>query len=436
MHAAGGCGDRSISASSDSATETGDGDGDGDGDGEPDVYAVALAAGNRLSCALTNTGGVRCWGWSPGYGVDQHVPAPAQYGDIELGEPAIAISANQAEDWGFGGTVCALLQSGAVRCWGTDKFSLGLGQRWDGPLGDDETPLAVEPIDVGGEVFRMPPDASSCVIYTDGRSRCWGWGLTAAIPELVDETLGVDEPVAALPFADWGADVVSLARSISHVCALLDSAEVRCWGVGGALGSTDYYENASAPPAQWDTVAVGGPVVQIDVGSNVTCAVLTSGAVRCWGNGFQIGLGHGNEDSIGVPGYPSVEDAGDIPLDEPAISVSVGDVANIGLGGIICAVLESGAVRCWGGPNTNGQLGVPLEAVDDSLGDDELVTSVPPVALDEPATQVAVGVNHACALLESGRIRCWGKAEFLGYDATQNIGDDEEVSEGQDVDLF
>jgi len=69
-----------------------------------------------------------------------------------------------------------------------------------------------------------------------------------------------------------------------------------------------------------------------------------------------------------------------------------------------CAVLEGGGVACWGS-NANGELGSPAT----SLG----ASSVPVrVSLSARATQVTAGDRFTCAVLESGKVDCWGNNEF------------------------
>jgi alpha-tubulin suppressor-like RCC1 family protein len=69
-----------------------------------------------------------------------------------------------------------------------------------------------------------------------------------------------------------------------------------------------------------------------------------------------------------------------------------------------CAVVDGGVVRCWG-DNDYGQLG------DGTTTDQEFVaTTVVGIA---NAADVAVGEQHACALLDDGTVRCWGRrSEF------------------------
>ncbi len=77
----------------------------------------------------------------------------------------------------------------------------------------------------------------------------------------------------------------------------------------------------------------------------------------------------------------------------PAVALSAGT-------GFTCGLDAAGAVFCWGA-NAAGQLGT---------GDFEprLAPSTP-VALPGPAREVATGDAHTCALLEDGRVFCWGE---------------------------
>jgi cysteine-rich repeat protein len=79
-----------------------------------------------------------------------------------------------------------------------------------------------------------------------------------------------------------------------HTCALLETGAVRCWGFGeyGQLGygRWTHIGDDEAPAAAGD-VDVGGPVVQLAAGWIHTCALLETGAVRCWGDGRKGRLG-------------------------------------------------------------------------------------------------------------------------------------------------
>lgn len=79
--------------------------------------------------------------------------------------------------------------------------------------------------------------------------------------------------------------------------------------------------------------------------------------------------------------------------------------------------------RCVaGGDNQYGQLGYGNT---DNIGDNEFPSSVGPVDVGGPVTQLAAGAEHTCAVVSGKSIRCWGHANEgqLGYGNTTNVGD-------------
>jgi cysteine-rich repeat protein len=88
-----------------------------------------------------------------------------------------------------------------------------------------------------------------------------------------------------------------------------------------------------------------------------------------------------------------------------------------------CALLEGGRVRCWG-KNNLGQLGYGHS---DDIGDDETPASAGDVMLPAPGVQLTMGDSHSCILMADMAVRCWGEGSSgkLGYGNTENIGDDE-----------
>jgi len=150
-----------------------------------------------------------------------------------------------------------------------------------------------------------------------------------------------------------GGVATDLALGRFHVCALLGTGSVRCWGENrlgyGPEGPWEVgYRNT---PADAGDVPVGGWVVEIAAGEKHTCALLDSGGVRCWGDNEFGQLGYGHTDDIGIENTP--EEVGDVPLADPGIKA-----VHIAAGGNhTCAALTSGAVRCWG-RNDVGQLGL------------------------------------------------------------------------------
>jgi alpha-tubulin suppressor-like RCC1 family protein len=70
--------------------------------------------------------------------------------------------------------------------------------------------------------------------------------------------------------------------------------------------------------------------------------------------------------------------------------------------GFACALAVDSSVRCWG-DNTYGQLG------DGTTEGSSLPVQV--VGLEGEVADVVAGESHACALLSSGSVKCWGKRQ-------------------------
>ncbi len=82
--------------------------------------AVAIACGQAHSCAVANDGSVWCWGSNDagqsGDGNAGRQPSPARIDGVE---DAVAVALQDQEPLTEHGTTsCALVQSGSIRCWG------------------------------------------------------------------------------------------------------------------------------------------------------------------------------------------------------------------------------------------------------------------------------------------------------------------------------
>ena len=121
---------------------------------------------------------------------------------------------------------------------------------------------------------------------------------------------------------------------------------------------------------------VGGTVTQIAAGGARTCALLTTGNVRCWGEGFAGSLGYGNTNDIGDNETPA--SVGDVNIGATATQIAASMFHT-------CALLSTGSVRCWG-HGTAGRLGYGNE---DDVGDNETPASAGDVDIGATATQIA-----------------------------------------------
>ncbi|MDH3754110.1 MAG: hypothetical protein OEU32_09595 [Acidimicrobiia bacterium] len=397
-------------------------------------HAARIDAGVFFSCAVLDTGAVRCWGngldGRLGYAAvenigDDETPDAIAPVDLGAGRTATAVSTGNNH-------TCALLDDGTVRCWGAgESGQLGYGNTEN--IGDDETPGSAGPVDLGAgrtAVAITTGQSHSCAVLDDGTVRCWGFAGDAASPfgQLGYgnfENIGDDETPGSVGPVDLGAGrtAVAIDGGYIHTCAVLDDGTVRCWGegAGGKLGygNTDTIGDDETPGSVGPVdLGAGRTAVAIAAGGGHSCAVLDDGSVRCWGNASSGKLGYGNTTNIGDNETPGSVGPVDLGAGRTAVAITVGDDHT-------CALLDDASVRCWG-ESTGGRLG---HGNQDDIGDNELPSSVGPVDLGSGRTATAVngGSGHTCAALDDATVRCWGTNSFgeLGYPNTPNIGDNE-----------
>jgi alpha-tubulin suppressor-like RCC1 family protein len=84
-----------------------------------------------------------------------------------------------------------------------------------------------------------------------------------------------------------------------HSCALLTNGQARCWGEtdNGELGDGTPYAGPDRNRPRTVLAPTGtGPltgIVAIDANQGTTCAIVGGGQVRCWGEGDTGQLGNG-----------------------------------------------------------------------------------------------------------------------------------------------
>jgi hypothetical protein len=267
---------------------------------------------------------------------------------------------------------CALLSAGGVKCWGWNEY---------GQLGDGTTTDRTAPVDVTGLTSGvLAIDAGgghTCALLSTGGVKCWGknWYGQLGDGTMTDSAVPVD--VAGLD-----SEVSALSAGWFHTCALLITGEAKCWGYNafGQLGDGTMIDRANP-------VSVAGisDVSKISTGGYHTCAVLGTGAVKCWGENWYGQLGDGTEFNKTAP-------VGVTELSFGILSVSAG-------GEHTCALQDTGGVKCWGnnqawqlGDGTTTRRSVPVD-----------VMGLPP-----GVSAVSAGGYHTCALLDTGRVMCWG----------------------------
>lgn len=261
----------------------------------------------------------------------------------------------------------------------------------------------------------------ACAVLTDCTLKCWGYNLHGQLGQGHGESRG-DRPNdmgSNLPAIDLGtrAHAVDVAAGESHTCALLSDGAVKCWGFneGGQLGVGDVEDRGNEPGELGDALPVvdlgnGRRATMLVAGGYHNCAALDDGSLKCWGYNAAGPLGVGDSDNRG-------DESGEMGANLPAVALGTGFVLDDVVAGAFstCARSDSGQVKCWGN-NEFGQLGQDNNY--DYGNDEHPMATLAAIDL-APIAQVAAGGAHTCALLGAGGVVCWGNNDQyqLGYDS-------------------
>lgn len=333
------------------------------------MSVLDLSIGTNHACAVLTNNTIKCWGnnfWGQlGDGTNNNSLIPVQVLEITN---ALAIELGQNDSY-------AILADGSIKSWG-NNFT---GQLGNGSFNPSNAPLSVDftgSLNILKITQISAGEGHTCARISDNSVRCWGSNQFGQIGNGLGST---DFTASIVKLADGITPLTNIKKidaGFAHTCAFNNSGQVYCWGrnfIGLAVlisGFTDVATDVSA-------------------GANFTCILLNNGGVKCFGenNDGQLGSGDFN---------PNMNPNSVIGISD-AISISTSTQ-----GSHSCAVLSTGKIKCWG-RNDFGQLGNGSVAK----------SNVPVEVLEiENAVQVSVGSLGTCARLSDGTVKCWGRNDF------------------------
>jgi alpha-tubulin suppressor-like RCC1 family protein len=192
----------------------------------------------------------------------------------------------------------------------------------------------------------------------------------------------------ALQCVDPGyAKPTALVAGALHTCALMSTGTVRCWGDNslGQLGLAASTTSAALVPA------VQG-IKQLAAGDSHTCALTSSGSVECWGDNSLGQLGDGTTTGRSTPAFIK----------------NFTSVTGIFAGGLETCLLDVNGVYCAGGDRWN-QLGdltpPPCQAASSCF-------KSTPIYVSNSVISMGINSDFACIAGSDNGLRCWGDFEW------------------------
>ena len=220
--------------------------------------------------------------------------------------------------------------------------------------------------------------------------------------------------------------VVDVSTGYRHTCVILDSGELKCFGLGsgGRIGSEDSSDIGGAPGDMGNALlaidlGTGVTPIKVSCGSSHTCVLVDDSGqngVKCFGLAslFENKLGTASSENLG-------DDPGEMGDSLPFIDFGPGLIpVDVVVNGDTCVTFSNGKMKCFS-CSVNGI--VPPTA--GGLCNSVTPAGLPFIDLGEyTVKQVSKGFSHTCVLLNNDQMKCFGRnAEGqLGYGDTSSRG--------------
>lgn len=395
--------------------------------------SVQISSGGAHACALRNTGQVTCWGEVTGAKTDTSSVSSLILTHIDVGYHQACGSTHDGKVacWGNGQVakrlevtgefltavsvganhMCALSSAGEVWCSGSNVY---------GQLGRDTSNGSTQLVKVPGlsDTKQLSSgDNFSCALSASGKVFCWGDNAYGQLGLSGRSTSSTPTEVPNL------GPLTEISSKYNQSCGYDSLNTVYCWGQGHANAYYDRYSYAITD------IAVGkGFFCFTSSDAGVNCPGGTFGNSNQFGTGFggwvSSFVGDLNPISIDVNGvdcfissngdgfcegedWSGMTRAGVRGRIVAPSRVIKGEAIEIAAGfEHVCWLVSGGRVSCWGDPTLGRLAGADLDA-------DFYVPDLVNVR------SISAGLRHTCVVTYQQTVKCWG---YDGQVGTLGLG--------------
>lgn len=365
------------------------------------IEVSAIAGGDAHSCALSASGMVWCWGDGSrgqlGSGSTTSTPVP-----VPVRDPAGTGYLTGVRAVTAGGNFsCAVVEGGGALCWGAD----GAGQLGDGRTSDALLPVVVRSGGVGSDPLADvigidAGDSHACAVVGSvgsARAVCWGTGTDGQLGHGQASSSGTPVGVVGVGGSGRLEGVAQVAAGDVHTCARMSDGAVRCWGQQqwGRLGNGSQLWGIMASPVATSNLGPGGAAglaTGITVGASNSCASVSGAQGRCWG------------DNRTAQTWDRISSGG---LSNPiSLPNTTGGMMASGSAFTCAAPVVGTGMRCWGA-NASGQLGQGT-MTSPGVGQATATMNTAGTGALSGVSSVSAGEAHTCSVMADQSALCWG----------------------------
>ena len=268
--------------------------------------AAAISDGNSHNCAILDDGSVSCWGRNNvgqlGDGSNANRNSPVS---VDLGTNTTAVALSSGID-----STCALTNTGAIKCWGGNFYGV-LG---DGTTTHSNVPVEVNHSTGMRAVAIATPGYGACAIFENGSVYCWGqsYTVTAMFGTVTNGSVHIDFAAGRTAVAIDGTSdhMCAILDNGSMNCWGVNTYGQ--WGDGtcSSVISTSGCDGQNGNTPVHVSLSSGSSAISISAGAGSTCAILDNYSLQCWGQ--QSGEFDGTSDNMLLPHTMNFTDGANI----------------------------------------------------------------------------------------------------------------------------